>query len=127
MKHPGLLMEQSSQNLAAAKRDLAAGVPALAVSRVYYAMFHAAEAALAAMGACFSSHGAVIAAFGKELAKTGKLPSSLHRDLIDAFARRNTGEYGDFKRVSHDEADRAVRIAGEFVSAVEKFLKEGGQ
>jgi uncharacterized protein (UPF0332 family) len=47
-------------------------------------MFYVAEALLDHEGLAFSSHAAVISAFGQTFAKTGKLPSELNRQLIDA-------------------------------------------
>ena len=120
------LMEKVRQNLSAARRDLNAAAPALAASRAYYAMFHAAEAVLETAGLVFNSHRAVIAAFGKAFAKAGKFPVEMHRELITGFERRNEGEYGPSAAVSKEEAEKALRAAEEFVAAVEKFLKEQG-
>lgn len=58
------------------------------MSRAYYAMFYVAEALLDQVGLAFSSHAAVISAFGQNFAKTGQLPTDLHRYLIDAQAQR---------------------------------------
>jgi uncharacterized protein (UPF0332 family) len=56
-------------------------------------MFYVAEALLDHEGLAFSSHVAVISAFGQTFAKTGKLPSELHRQLIDAQAPSTRADY----------------------------------
>jgi uncharacterized protein (UPF0332 family) len=111
------LIEKGRQNLAAAKRDLEIGMPALAASRAYYAMFHTTEAALASAGLAFGSHSAVIAAFGKDFAsrrcefpsssricprhrgpsRVGlgqRLPPKLHRELVKGFQLHKRAEQG---------------------------------
>ncbi|BAU15882.1 hypothetical protein LEP3755_64480 (plasmid) [Leptolyngbya sp. NIES-3755] len=40
----------------------------------------------------FSSHAAVISAFGQHLARPGKVPTELHRQLIDAQAQRTRAD-----------------------------------
>lgn len=65
----------------------------MAVSEAYYAMFHAATAALAQLGQSCSKHSAVIGAFGRELAKTGVLPVELHGHLREAFTIRQRATY----------------------------------
>lgn len=64
-----------------------------AVSRIYYASFYVAEALLDAKGLEFSSHRGVISAFGQHFAKTGELPPDFHKLLINAFEKRQLGDY----------------------------------
>ncbi len=116
-------MDKARRNLNGARRDMEAGDLDLAASRAYYAMFHAAEAALETKQLSFSKHRALIAAFGKEFARTGALSPDLHRALIDAFDRRQRSEYGGPVTISQQEVEDALRVAGEFVEAVEQFLK----
>ena len=56
-----------------------------AVSRAYYAMFYAAEAALLKKEMTFSSHKAVISAFGQYFVKTGIFEKRMGRDLNIIF------------------------------------------
>lgn len=78
-----------------------------AVDRAYYAVFHMAQAILAAQGLEFSSHEAVIAAFGREFAKSGKLDPRYHRILIDTFDSRLTADY-DVESVVSEEAAKGI-------------------
>jgi uncharacterized protein (UPF0332 family) len=63
-----------------------------AVSRLYYAMFHTAQALLETLGQTFSSHRAVISAYGQNFAKTGILDPQFHKALVDAFNQRQLGD-----------------------------------
>ncbi len=116
-------MDKARRNLNGARRDMKAGDPDLAASRAYYAMFHAAGAALETRQLSFSKHRALIAAFGKEFARTGVLSLDLHRALIDAFERRQRSEYGAPVTIPRQETEESLQSAEEFVEAVERFLE----
>lgn len=103
---------------------LAAGKPHGAINRAYYAMFHAAEAALLARyGLAFSSHGAVIGAFGKHFAKAGLVPRRLHQLLIQAFDVRSRADYDVAALVTLDEAQVVVAAAQEFCAGVRPLIE----
>jgi uncharacterized protein (UPF0332 family) len=93
-----------------------------AISRAYYAMFYAAEAALLGEGFSSSKHGVVIAKFGELLCKTGKLPLHLHRYLIDGQRDRTTGDYETGHTLSPQKAQEHILHAEEFLAAVGAFL-----
>jgi uncharacterized protein (UPF0332 family) len=81
--------------LDSAKRDLAAGDHDGAANRLYYAMFHAARAALFSVGASAAGkHGTIIAQFGLRFCKDGPLPTRLGRALNEAQELRAEGDYG---------------------------------
>jgi len=83
------LTRKARESLEAAKTLFRENYYGFAVSRVYYAMFYAAEAALLKKGLSFSKHSGVIAAFGKHFAKSQVIPSKYHKMLRDAFRARN--------------------------------------
>lgn len=62
------LMEQAEDDCELA-REWSAGHPNAAVSRAYYAMFHAAEAILLTKDMKFKKHSAVISAFNRVFCK----------------------------------------------------------
>jgi uncharacterized protein (UPF0332 family) len=82
------LLAKSARSLAAAIELNRTGFPEFAVSRAYYSMFYVAEAFLINEGLSYSSHAAVIAAFGRLFAKTGRVPVTFHRYLIDTQDQR---------------------------------------
>ena len=72
-------------------------------------MFYGAEALLLGEGLTFSKHSGVIAAFGRHFAATGRVPTELHRYLIDSQDDRIKGDY-DIDAVTTSEAVR-VHVA----------------
>ena len=65
---------------------------------------------------------AVTAAFGKELAKTGNVPSELHRYLIDAERSRIMGDYSTAEHVGENDSTEHLRQAEEFLKIAEALL-----
>jgi uncharacterized protein (UPF0332 family) len=91
------LVDKASDSLQAARLLHEHGQHSFAASRAYYAMFYLAEAVLLGEGKAFSKHAAVHAAFGERYAKTGLLPSELHRYLIEGMEQIARAE--EFLRV----------------------------
>jgi uncharacterized protein (UPF0332 family) len=85
-------------------------------------MFYATEALLLSRDLSFSKHSAVIAAFGREFVKTGTLPRSLHRYLLDAYDLRNLGDYGAVHAVDDADARQALENAKTFCAAIKSYL-----
>jgi uncharacterized protein (UPF0332 family) len=92
------------------------------VSRSYYAMFYAAQAALLTKELTFSSHKGVISAFGKHFIKTEIFPKEMGRELNRAFEKRQIGDYGYTFVVSDEEAIQILRYGKEFVNKVTSWL-----
>jgi len=113
---------KAGRALHAAETLLCDGASDFAAGRAYYAMFYAAEAALADMGQQFRKHSGVHAAFGEYLAKPGLLDAKYHRWLLDAFDKRILGDYSYEMDVDDAAAQEMLTQAREFVSAVEAFL-----
>jgi len=111
---------RDSQNAAAMLRR--EGYLDFAASRLYYAMFYAAEALLLERGLSYSSHSAVIAAFGREFAKTGEVDVRLHRYLIDAQDTRNASDYGVGPGVEAAQLEELAQWAEALLAAAEAWL-----
>jgi len=97
MKGEDLLLRRAQESLKAAKIMINEGLPNIAASRTFYAMFYLAEALLLQRDLTFSSHAAVIAAFGKEFARSSELDPKFHRYLIASQDARQIGDYGLIK------------------------------
>lgn len=95
-----------------------------AASEAYYAMFHAANAALASIGLGFSKHSAVVAAFGREFVKTKVLPAELHRWLGDAFDSRQEATYDYEVELLPQDAQSFIDQAAEFIDTIEGYLQQ---
>jgi uncharacterized protein (UPF0332 family) len=94
-----------------------------ALSRAYYAILHAARAALLAEGVDVSSHRAVRRLFGLHLIKPGKLPIRLAKILAEEQDDRFLADYDAWFHPERERAEKRVGEAGEFLVAVKAFLK----
>lgn len=94
-----------------------------AISRLYYAMFYGAEAALLVRGLTFSSHRAVLSAFAQHFIKANLLPKNLHQWLREAFDKRQISDYEFHTDLSDDEVLDLKKKAEQFLLKIEAFLK----
>ena len=92
------------------------------VSRTYYAMFYAAEAALFTKGLSFSSHKGVISAFGEHFIKTGIFPKEMGRELNRAFEKRQLGDYEYTFTLSNEDAEQVLNSGHAFVETISRWL-----
>jgi hypothetical protein len=112
-------LTRSRRELDAARLLAGGGFEAQAVSRAYYAAFHAAEQALAAVGETRSKHAGVVSGFARILVREHGLDEELGRILRSLFERRNVADYGE-EAISPADAEAAIRDAQRFVDAIEK-------
>ncbi len=92
------------------------------VSRIYYAMFYCAQAALLTRNLTFSSHKSVIAAFGEHFVKTGVFPKQMGRELNRAFEKRQLGDYEFTSVVSNEDAGELLIQGKEFCDTVKEWI-----
>jgi len=95
-----------------------------AVSRAYYAMYHAAKAALATKNTFPKTHEGVVTEFGKKFVLTGTFPKELGKNLADTKAARETYEYNVTATINKTEAETILLNAQTFVKTIEKHLRE---
>ncbi len=93
-----------------------------AISRAYYAAYHAAQAALLTEGQRADTHKGVVTLFGLLLVKTGKLDKKWGKFLSNLKDDREAGDYDALSYLDEDTARRAVREADEFVSTIERYV-----
>lgn len=116
------LLRKARSSIEAARLLLGEDHYDFAASRAYYAMFYVADAFLRGRGLKFSKHSAVHAAFGQHFARTGALPAGMHRQLIEAAAIRNLGDYGIGPDVDSATARQLIADAEEFVRVAEERI-----
>jgi len=93
------------------------------VSRAYYAVLHAAKAALAVKGVESQSHHAVRRMFGLHLVKTGDIEKDFARILTAEQEDREIGDYDIHIEIEQDTALKRVLDAENFVQRIEKYLQ----
>ena len=119
----GANLERAEKSIQAAKELAASGFYDFAASRVYYAAFYAATAALLDEGLEFSRHSGVIASIHQRMVKTGKLDKEQGKELNWLFELRNVGDYGVTVHVSQQDAERAIRVAENFLRVIKSLLQ----
>jgi len=93
------------------------------VSRAYYAVLHAAKAALATKDIEPESHNAVKRMFGLHLIKTGEIEKDFAKILTAEQEDRAIGDYNIYIDIEQDRALKRVRDAEKFVERIEKYLQ----
>ena len=111
-----LHLEEADGCLAEAALLLASSYLGGTVSRSYYAMFHAATAALLHRDIKRRSHQGVIAAFGQTFAKPGIVDTRFHKYLAKAFYLRQESDYRPTARLTEARAREVLGLAREFVA-----------
>jgi uncharacterized protein (UPF0332 family) len=87
------LLEKADHALEVAESLLKQGFPQDASSKIYYAMFYAAQALLRSQNIDVLKHSAVESALGYHFAKAGKIDPKYHRMLINARKVREIVDY----------------------------------
>ena len=119
-------LEKARQKQEAAAALLKAGFFEDAVSRAYYAAFHAAQAALLTEGQQADSHKGLNTLFGLFFVKTGRIEKRFGRYLSNLKDDRETSDYEALAWVDEQVAEKAIREAGEFCEAIEAYLAKLG-
>ena len=115
-------LDRAREALEAAQACLERDLPHSATSRAYYAMFWAAQAALARVGIQRSewSHPALQASFANELIRRRKRHPALLGPYFNRTLQLRLDADYRLKGVSQKQATQAVRWAREFVTAIEE-------
>lgn len=98
--------------------------PDSAVSRAYYAAFHALTALFALRGQSFTKHTAIRAALHRDLIRSGEWATKLGQAYDRLMDLRERGDYGGVVRVSQEEAKTSVDSAAEIIEAVRQSCPE---
>lgn len=98
------------------------GFPQDAASRLYYAMFYAAQALLKSEGIEVVKHSAVESALGYHFAKTGKIDPKYHRMLINARKVREIIDYDIQEETIEPAATLKLEDGKEFVAVMKAMI-----
>lgn len=116
------LLKKAKESLHAAQLLKAQNHYDFSVSRAYYAMFYLAEAFLISKELLFSKHSATIAAFGQHFVKTGLVPKTFHRYLLDAQEDRLVGDYDFRSQLTEEDAAKQIAAAEEFLTFAQNYF-----
>ena len=82
------------EELQAAEQLLVSGIPRVALTRVYFAVFHAVRALLANTGIEPKSHRALVNLFGLHFVRTGRYEGKYGKFLASLQRFREDADYG---------------------------------
>jgi hypothetical protein len=118
---------RAQQSLSAARVLLrASGYAEQAVGASYYAIFHAAKAALAVDDIATSTHAGLRSMFGLHLVKTGRIEPEWAADLGLSPEDRVEADYNVFAHFSDEDADDQLARATAFLERIRKYLLTKG-
>jgi len=102
------------------------GYHADAIARTYYALFHAAKAALHVQDVAAETHAAVRRMFGLHLIKPGEIEPQWAAPLGGSLDERLAADYDPEVSFSKKEARTACREARSFLARIRAYLLDNG-
>ena len=117
---------RSRQSLHASELLMQSGYREDAVSRAYYAILHAAKAALFVHDVAVASHASVRRMFGLHLVRSGKIEREWAGCLAGVSDVRLAADYNVHARFTSEETRYECRQAREFVKRIERYLLDNG-
>lgn len=119
-------LEKAGKKLEVAKRLLASGDYEDAISRAYYAVYHATQALLLTEGQHAETHKGVVTLFGLLFVKTGKFSKNFGKYLANLKDDRESGDYEVFTYIDEETAQAAMNEATEFIAEAKHYLEKSG-
>lgn len=119
-------LAKARRKLVTAKRLLADSDFEEAAGRAYYAMYHAAHAALLPKRAGPRTHKGLAMMLSLHRVKPGELGIDLYRAFVAARDQREYGDYEVGSIIGPELAHRTVADAEAFIDAVEALLRSEG-
>jgi uncharacterized protein (UPF0332 family) len=118
------LLEKADHALMVAESLYKQGFPQDAASKIYYAMFYAAQALLKAEDIDVVKHSAVESALGYYFAKTGRFDPKYHRMLINARKVREIVDYDIQEEIVEPAALLKLEDGREFVGVMKAMIMQ---
>ena len=119
-------MQKANKKLEVAGRLLNSGDYDDAVSRAYYAVFHATQALLLTEGERAETHKGIVMLFGLLFVKTGKFSKNVGKYLANLKDDRESGDYEVFSYIDNETAETALSEAKQFLREASLYLDKLG-
>ena len=117
------LIQKADHALEVAEELINNGFPSDSVSKIYYAMFYAAQALLKYEDIEVKKHSAVESAIGYHFAKPGRIEPRFHRMFINARNLREIADYDIQEEISESTAEIMLNEGTEFIKTIKIMLK----
>lgn len=108
----------------AAQVLLKSGFHSDAISRAYYAVFHAGKALLLTEGLEVKSHEGLGRLFSLHFVKSGRMAVQFSRILSRSQKHREEADYSTEYVFTREDAEERLKEADEFLKATENYLKK---
>ncbi len=118
----GLELGRADESLDSARILFAAGKNADAISRAYYAIFHAACALLAHIGRTARTHDGLRAMIGQHFVRTGLLANEHALTLARIASDRNEADYNVTAVFEAATVEDDIERAAKFLAAVRVII-----
>ena len=115
-------LKNSEERIESAEILMNAGKYNDAISRVYYAFFDAATAALLSKNLTTKTHQGLIIIFTENFIKSGKITSNAGKWLSRAKEAREEADYEIYKKFNRETIEKGIKAAREFVEEVKKTI-----
>jgi len=117
-------LEKSKRKLRTAKKLYAEGEYEDAISRAYYAMYHAAKALLLTKNVEPKTHQGVLRLLGNFFIKTEVIERAYGKMLAYAKELRENGDYDEYYDGTEDDAKTVIEDAENFLERIKEALQE---
>ena len=117
-----LWLNRAAEAIAEADLLTRAGHSSAGVSRLYYACFYAATAALQWRDLSSSKHSGVLSLFTREFVKTGIIPADVAQGYRELFSKRQRADYEPIVNWNVEDLEDWAAKAQRFVRRVERML-----
>ena len=117
---------RADKALRSATMLLAEGLLEDAISRAYYAVLHAAKAALAVANVAADSHAGVRRMFCLHLVKDALIEDEYAGILVSAQEDRELGDYDIDVVIDESRAGQRIQDAVRFVNRIKRYIEANG-
>lgn len=124
LKDPQTWLEVAEIKLENARQIFNLGLYDDAISRLYYAMFYAAKAALLTEGLDLRKHSSAVTKFRELFVLTGRVEAEYLRYLGRAQSARERSDYAPFIPTSHADAKEMLATAETFIAKMKEIVNE---
>jgi uncharacterized protein (UPF0332 family) len=119
-------IEKADRKIEVAEKLLKSNDYEDAISRAYYAVYHAAQALLLSEGQKAETHKGLVTLFGLLFVKTGKFSKDLGKYLANLKDDREASDYEVFSFIDSETAEKALKEAKEFLKETKNYLRNKG-
>lgn len=116
-------VQKANKKVGVAEKLLKSGDYEDAVSRAYYAVFHATQALLLTEGERAETHKGIVTLFGLLFVKTGKFSKHIGKYLANLKDDRESGDYEVFSYIDKEAAETAISESKEFLKETKLYLE----